>query len=132
MWQAIENVASVVKQKGTLFISIYNDQGLLSRYWLSVKRIYNKSILYRPLVIAVYSPVLYFMRLAIRALTGRLSYERGMTLWHDMIDWLGGYPFEVASPEQIVDFLVLKGFVLIKIKTCRGRPGCNEFVFQRA
>lgn len=25
---------------------------------------------------------------------------RGMSRWHDLVDWVGGYPFEVASPEM--------------------------------
>ncbi|MGH8511739.1 MAG: hypothetical protein ACREU9_02645 [Gammaproteobacteria bacterium] len=27
--------------------------------------------------------------------------EAGMSYWHDLIDWIGGYPFEVAKPEEI-------------------------------
>ena len=42
MWQALENVAPIVKPGGTLFIAIYNDQGKRSRRWRSVKRAYNK------------------------------------------------------------------------------------------
>ena len=30
--------------------------------------------------------------------------RRGMSAWHDVVDWLGGYPFEVAKPEEIFDF----------------------------
>ena len=55
-----------------------------------------------------------------------------MSRWHDMIDWIGGYPFEVAKPEQIFDFYRAKGFVLLKLKTCAGGKGCNEFVFGEA
>jgi len=54
-----------------------------------------------------------------------------MSRWHDMIDWIGGYPFEVAKPEEVFDFYLSKGFLLLKLKTCAGRQGCNEFVFQR-
>ncbi len=52
-----------------------------------------------------------------------------MSAWHDLVDWVGGYPFEVASPEEIFDFYFNYGFELIKLKTCRGGLGCNEFVF---
>jgi 2-polyprenyl-6-hydroxyphenyl methylase/3-demethylubiquinone-9 3-methyltransferase len=54
-----------------------------------------------------------------------------MSIWYDLIDWLGGYPFEVASPEEIVDFMVLRGFMLRKIITVGGNHGCNEFIFSR-
>jgi 2-polyprenyl-6-hydroxyphenyl methylase/3-demethylubiquinone-9 3-methyltransferase len=54
-----------------------------------------------------------------------------MDLWRDMVDWLGGYPFEVAKPEAIVRAVRDSGFVLETLKTCGGRMGCNEFVFRR-
>ena len=55
---------------------------------------------------------------------------RGMSLLYDWIDWLGGYPFEVAKPEKIFDFYAARGFLLQRLKTCGGRLGCNEFVFR--
>lgn len=54
-----------------------------------------------------------------------------MSLWHDMVDWVGGYPFEVARPEQIFDFYRDRGLHLTRLKTSAGRHGCNEFVFSR-
>ena len=46
-------------------------------------------------------------------------------------DWVGGYPFEVATPEEIFDFARERDFELLKLKTCGGGLGCNEFVFAR-
>ncbi len=54
-----------------------------------------------------------------------------MSLWHDMLDWLGGYPFEVAKPEAIFKFYHDRGFNLTRLKTCGGRLGCNELVFSK-
>jgi len=51
-----------------------------------------------------------------------------MSITTDWIDWLGGYPFEVARPKQIIDFYTGRGFTLDKLKTTK-RLGCNEFVF---
>ena len=48
-----------------------------------------------------------------------------------MIDWLGGYPFEVAKPETVFGFFRDRGFTLEELKTCGGRLGCNQFVFRR-
>lgn len=55
--------------------------------------------------------------------------NRGMSAWRDIVDWAGGYPFEVAKPEEVFDFFQAKGFSLKKLKTCAGGLGCNEFVF---
>jgi hypothetical protein len=52
-----------------------------------------------------------------------------MSLWHDVVDWVGGYPFEVARPEQIFDFYYQGGFSLVCMTMHGGDLGCNEFVF---
>ena len=54
----------------------------------------------------------------------------GMSPWRDVVDWAGGYPFEVAKPEEIFDFFRQRGFQLERLKTCAGGHGCNEFVFK--
>lgn len=129
MWQALGNVAPLVRENGKLFVAIYNDQGWISKYWTFVKRVYNSGLLGKAVMVLLHIPYLLGLRFLVRALTGRLSVERGMSLWYDMLDWLGGYPFEVASPEQIILFYKNKGFVLDNLKTTQGRHGCNEFVF---
>jgi 2-polyprenyl-6-hydroxyphenyl methylase/3-demethylubiquinone-9 3-methyltransferase len=58
--------------------------------------------------------------------------QRGMSPWWDLIDWVGGYPFEVAKPEAILDFYLRHGFTLTRLTTCGGSLGCNEYVFARA
>ena len=52
-----------------------------------------------------------------------------MSRWHDLIDWAGGYPFEVAKPEEVLDFCAARGFVLRRLTTAGGGHGCNEFLF---
>lgn len=56
---------------------------------------------------------------------------RGMSPWRDGVDWIGGYPFEVAKPEEIFDFYRQRGFEMVKLRTCAGGHGCNEFVFEK-
>jgi hypothetical protein len=53
-----------------------------------------------------------------------------MSPWRDVVDWVGGYPYEVARTEEIFEFFKKKGFVLGKLKTCGGGHGCNVFVFK--
>jgi 2-polyprenyl-6-hydroxyphenyl methylase/3-demethylubiquinone-9 3-methyltransferase len=55
--------------------------------------------------------------------------RRGMSAWFDVVDWAGGYPFEVAKPEQIFDFYRSRGFQLQRLTTVGGQSGINEFVF---
>jgi 2-polyprenyl-6-hydroxyphenyl methylase/3-demethylubiquinone-9 3-methyltransferase len=58
--------------------------------------------------------------------------NRGMTKWRDYIDWVGGYPYEVSTPDDIFDFARARGFLLTKLKCGRVGLGCNQFVFVRS
>jgi len=131
MWTAMDNVASRVAEGGQIFVAIYNDQGWLSRYWLRVKQLYNKGALLRWLVIATHAPIFLARQVVKSIITRSWSRRRGMSPWRDIIDWLGGYPFEVAKPEDIVDFFRKRQFILETLTTVGGRQGCNEFVLRR-
>jgi 2-polyprenyl-3-methyl-5-hydroxy-6-metoxy-1,4-benzoquinol methylase len=131
MWDGLQNVTHRVRPGGKLFVAIYNDQGWISKYWYAAKRAYVSNPFMRQLVLWLHMPYLFGVRVLVRAITRRGLLERGMSVWHDMIDWIGGYPFEVARPEGIFEFYRQQGFVLTKLKTCGARHGCNEFVFQR-
>ncbi len=139
MWQALENVIGLVAEGGTLFIAIYNDQGKVSRRWTRLKKFYNRSPKpVRFLCAAGSCAVLWWRRwlkdlLRLRPLESWRSAgrARGMSAWRDVVDWVGGYPFEVAKPEEIFDFYHKRGFVLEKLRTEGGDLGCNEFVFTK-
>lgn len=140
MWKALGNIIPLVGKEGKLFISIYNNQGWASILWTKLKKFYNSSS--KPMKVTMILGVgAYFeIRSAVfRLLTSQnpLPFKhwaekkksRGMSVWHDLVDWVGGYPFEVAKPEEIFDFYRMKGFTLVKLKTCGGGLGCNEYVF---
>ncbi|MBT8446789.1 MAG: class I SAM-dependent methyltransferase [Gammaproteobacteria bacterium] len=131
MYSALANAADLVRPGGRIFIAIYNDQGWISRYWHGVKRLYNRGGVLRWMMIIAHSPYLLGGRWLARLLSGRRALERGMSLWHDMLDWLGGYPFETASPSGIIEFFTRRGFELARLKDCGTRMGCNEYLFVR-
>jgi 2-polyprenyl-6-hydroxyphenyl methylase/3-demethylubiquinone-9 3-methyltransferase len=141
MWNALRNVAALVAPGGLLFVAVYNDQGRRSRHWLTVKSTYNRLPGYlRPVLLyaafcRLWCPT--FMRDLFKGnpLATWNAYSRtgrGMSPWRDVVDWVGGYPFEVARSEQVVDFCRALGFDLTKMKTQGGGLGCNEFVFRKA
>ena len=139
MWTAIDNAASRVAAGGQLYIAIYNDQGAISRGWTRVKQMYNTSQAHKAAVCAVFFPYFIAGSLAVDVLHRRSPLRRystsagvrGMSAVIDWHDWLGGYPFEVASPEAVLDFVRARGLELHQLRTCGGRMGCNEFVFER-
>jgi len=142
MWHALENAVIPVAQSGKLFIAIYNDTGTQSRRWHAIKRIYNEipKLARKPFAIAVTAPA-EAKALAGAVLRGRpgdyvrswteYRRRRGMSKWYDIVDWVGGYPYEFATPDQIFDFYRARGFTLIKMKCGGVGLGCNEFVFER-
>ena len=138
LWRALNATARLVVPGGLLFISIYNDQGLASRVWRQVKRRYNSSgELMRAVLVAgsaVYLRRHYPLNVVLRTVRGRrdavVRRPRGMSRRHDLIDWVGGYPFEVAKPEEVFAFMHRLGFELRHLKTAGGGHGCNEYVFQ--
>ena len=132
MWPAIEAACSLVADNGKLFIALYNDQGVLSRYWKGLKKYYNRCPALQTPLQLLHAP--YFVGLGWFVRKFRYRGERaarGMTLWIDMVDWLGGYPFEVATPVSVTDFIVRRGFVLENQFLVGKGVGCNEFVFLR-
>ena len=56
---------------------------------------------------------------------------RGMSAKHDLVDWVGGYPFEVAKPEEVFRRIHPLGFELRHLTSCSGGIGCNEYVFEQ-
>ncbi len=138
LWRALRLILRPLRPGGQLFIAIYNDQGAWSSRWTTLKRLYCSSRLWRAAIVGTIIPYWVLRGLAADLVWGRnplrqyTEYRggRGMSVWHDWIDWLGGYPFEVAKPEQILDFYRGHGFVLTRLRTAGGSPGCNEFVFQ--
>jgi 2-polyprenyl-6-hydroxyphenyl methylase/3-demethylubiquinone-9 3-methyltransferase len=128
MWHALDNIIPLVAGGGQLFIALYNDEGLKSRYWHMVKKAYVKHPLMRWPLIMLHMPYPFLPSFVFRLISGRSKEERGMSLWYDIVDWVGGFPFEVASPKAVLDFCCGRGFRLDNLRTTN-RSGCNQFIF---
>jgi 2-polyprenyl-3-methyl-5-hydroxy-6-metoxy-1,4-benzoquinol methylase len=139
MWRAIDAACARVAPGGKFFIAIYNDQGRSSRSWLRVKRAYNglprwlRWLVLWPAFVRLWGPTTVRDVASGRPFATWRGFmvNRGMSPWRDVVDWVGGLPFEVAKPEQVFDFLAARGFRLRKLVTCAGGLGCNEYVFER-
>lgn len=130
MMHCLEVVTQTVAANGRLMIALYNDQGPASIYWRWTKIAYNKVKFLRPLLLGMHAIWPMLPNIILNKLRGR-NPRRGMRYWTDLKDWVGGYPFEVSKPGDIVDFYVDRGFLLEGLTTVRNRMGCNEYVFRR-
>lgn len=130
MWDAVRNVIARVGDGGTLVLAIYNKH-FTSPVWKAIKSLHNQlpRFAQRPMVV-VFAGIIYVTKFLVTR-QNPLTKERGMDFWYDVVDWVGGYPYEYATAEEVKRFvcdrgLVIRSFVLSQVPT-----GCNEFVFQK-
>ncbi len=133
MWEAIENAASLVKPGGLFWISLYTKG---SRYTkdLNLKKKYNRSSAWGKRLM-VWKSILRFMLVRLYHLQNPFAWnqktERGMNTYHDIIDWLGGLPYEVASADEILQFGRDNQLELIRIQAATERA-CTSYLLRRA
>jgi 2-polyprenyl-6-hydroxyphenyl methylase/3-demethylubiquinone-9 3-methyltransferase len=142
MLLGFENAIDRVAPAGKLFIAIYNDQGFKSHAWWIIKAFYNKLprvlqwVFVKLLMGAIHFAMLVKCTLkgrpmeALRPLLDR-SRERGMSAEYDAVDWVGGFPFEVATFELLEQYFAARGFKLINSSRTTSW-GCNELAMQRS
>jgi len=138
MLTAMDHAALPVKAGGIVFVALYNDQGAVSRIWHLIKRTYCSGMAGRVITSSFFFPGI-IMACFIKDICtlhnplGRYreyKNKRGMSILYDWIDWLGGYPFETARPEDVVSFYQQRKFRLEKEVLTRGW-GNNQFVFRK-
>lgn len=146
MWNALRMAASKVRPGGYFYIAIYNRADGLgiysdgragsSKFWEIEKALYVR--LPTPLqrlvdgaaAGALMLSYLLTLRNPIREIRQHQSL-RGMSWMVDIRDWLGGYPYEYASVEEIFEFVHGElGFELENVKTTNSLMN-NEFLFRR-
>jgi SAM-dependent methyltransferase len=137
MWKAIENAARCVDKSGVFYIALYSTDVYVdppAEYWLKIKREYNFA---SPLK-KIWMEWRYAWKDSIRGclirgknpITHMQEYKlsRGMSYWHDVRDWLGGYPMEFAGNKETEVFARDRlNFELIHIKAGEGN---TEFLFR--
>jgi 2-polyprenyl-3-methyl-5-hydroxy-6-metoxy-1,4-benzoquinol methylase len=139
MWDAVNNAMARVRPGGVIYLALYNDQGWISKYWTGVKRLY--SAVPRAGKVAMDSMYVAFFAAALAAADvvrarnplGRYRDDgRAMRFTTDIIDWIGGYPFEVATAAETIGFARDRGFDATWTNLVGRKHGCNEFVFRRS
>lgn len=134
MWTAVRNAAGLMRPRGLFYLALYTTTPR-SDFWLSVKKTYNRSskparaaMEYAYALQGTILPELIRFRNPWRIIRDYKK-SRGMSFMTDVRDWLGGYPFEHASAEEVLRFgRKSLGLELVNIKTGEAN---TEYLFKR-
>lgn len=133
IWKAIGNAASLVREGGIFWISVYAKGPNYPKH-LKLKKKYNAA---SPAGKKMLEYFFILKKMAKRVLNFQNPFgwnekkTRGMDTYHDIVDWLGGLPYEVASENEILGFCAQRGFILDRI-WANGEGGCSIYVFHRS
>lgn len=145
MWKAIDNSLKLVKPNGLYYIALYNRSDGFNIYpdyrfgnsylWLLEKNFYCKmpkfiqySIDYLVMLVLFLAYLITFQN-PIKKIKEHINF-RGMNWQTDIKDWLGGYPYEYASVQEVFQYIRPKGFELLNLTSNNGLLN-NEFLFRR-
>lgn len=130
MWKAIAHAAELVAPGGIFVLAIYN-QHWTSPLWVPIKRGYCAAPRWlQRAMIGIFYPVI----LAAKALVtwrNPFTMERGMDFYYNVVDWVGGYPYEYASLQELARRMEKAGFSLRWQRAANVPTGCNEQIFVR-
>ncbi|MCK5376887.1 MAG: class I SAM-dependent methyltransferase [Acidobacteria bacterium] len=135
LWSAIRLAASRVVPGGVFFIAVYiRDER--SDHWIAVKKAYNRASWFgRRRIESAYVWDTFVRGHNLGGLFASFRYvlgyrrSRGMEFWTDVRDWLGGWPYEPATVDEICAFC--EGELgLERIKVVTGEANV-EYLFHR-
>ena len=81
-------------------------------------------------MVTVLSPIIYGAKFIVTGKNPKKQ-SRGMDFYYDVIDWVGGYPYEYAAIREMDSFISRMGFKKVKSIPAQVPTGCNEFIFER-
>ena len=136
MRQALENLEGLIAKNGLLYLAIYNrvEGRLGSKMWWRIKYFYNKSNFLIKKIMEWFYLSLNFIKIIIHLknpfkFIKEYNQKRGMAWKTDLVDWLGGFPYEYATPQEIFKIYHGKyGLELVNLKTTN-YSGCNQYLF---
>ena len=130
MEKAFANCADLVKPGGQLIVAIYN-RHWSSPLWKRIKHLYCRlPRTGQKTMIGIFVPVIYLAKLLVTR-RNPLEKERGMDFLVDIVDWVGGYPYEYATVDEVRDLGTKNGLQMLRVSPAAVPTGCNEFVFTK-
>ena len=130
MWEALDNSVSLLAPGGKLWVALYAKGPRYPRD-IALKQKYNASSQFGKRLM-VYEQIGRTMLRRLNHFSNPFTWNkkksRGMNVYHDIVDWLGGLPYEVASKEEVLRFGKKHGLVLERLEV-RGEGANNIYVF---
>ena len=143
MWRAIDNCAALVNPGGLLYLMLCRD-AWCAPMWRRIKRSYTRGgrlwqgCLARGFAGLLLTGLMLKGRNPLRVMRDYAKSGRGVSWYVDVVDWVGGYPFEYTSPQQLIAYLKDRGFRLLNISPDAGdKPfglfgtGDHRYLFRR-
>ena len=140
MYKAITKAAAMVDTRGTLALALYGKTPFCGM-WRIEKKIYSRSPRFVQRAIEIVYRAVVSARLALKGESLKKREEtyfqqRGMDMYHDTRDWLGGYPYESISPHEAMTYMQKLGFEPIRSFVCPSigllGAGCDEYSFTKS
>jgi SAM-dependent methyltransferase len=137
MWKALANAARCLHESSVFYIALYSSDVFTNppaSHWLAVKREYNQASRVKrrwmELCYAWDNSIRNDLRNRRNPLTCIRQYKRsrGMSYWHDVRDWLGGYPMEFAGHRETLAFCRDQDLEILHL---RAGEANTEYVFRR-
>jgi 2-polyprenyl-6-hydroxyphenyl methylase/3-demethylubiquinone-9 3-methyltransferase len=138
MWEAVMNAQATCRKNGTFYLALYSSDaaGSSMEFWLKKKAFYNTcSALDKERLVWWYVWEFMMGRDIGRAAevvdrANQYRTQRGMDMFADVRDWLGGWPMEYAGDQDTVD--LLEKFCGFNLKNISTGEACSEFLFERS
>jgi SAM-dependent methyltransferase len=136
IWQAFRQAAGRIAPRGRFYVALYT-AGVSHPsdvFWLDVKRRYNRSGRLGKKAIEAWFVARHcsgMLRAGINPLTQILGHRRarGMSYFTDVRDWVGGWPMQFSSIDEVTDFARALGLDRVNIKTGEAN---TEYLFAHA
>jgi 2-polyprenyl-6-hydroxyphenyl methylase/3-demethylubiquinone-9 3-methyltransferase len=143
MARAMAAASSLVAPDGLFVFALYR-RTLLCPLWVFEKRWYasaspTQQRAMRRAYIAARALVERLRGRSLESYIANYRGNRGMSFEHDVHDWLGGYPYESISPDQVDAIMSASGLSLVRRQTDTRLlrrigllgTGCDEYVYRR-
>ena len=138
MWRAVAKAADLVRPGGRIVLALY-DKTPICGFWRLEKAWYSKA----SKISQRHARAVYMALFRLKCvLTGRsfskcvADYDsyRGMDYYHDLHDWMGGYPYQSARPSEVQRFFRARGFRQTVFTPSGVRigmfgSGCSQYTF---